>query len=392
MTTAPSIAAPTRRSLPNLLLNGGLVVAAAVFLWQVPYYSRGGGEAFLLNVWYHAYVLIWLLVITALGRTLPLRVLACAFFVGLFVSIAVALAIGFPLGDMLGTRNRLFDSVLVPGLEEAAKGLPILLFFWILSRRGTWQPSMTDGLLLGFLVGTGFALHEDAMFDRSFGRGFVLSDLTFIFPTVDDARLIGKGRDLGFYHAQWTALIGLAIGAAFFFRQRFRLSWLIPVAALAVVWLDHARVNYRAGDLSIAVRSSPTADFLGTFVLDGRLPVYLLLAGTVAAIVTEVTVLRRIGKRDYLFKGISPSTLLSWLRAGGVAGLRRIQAAREYIRARRAVHYALWAPRGGGIAPERVTGMGLILESLGDRAGLTFAEPQPEPGAEGEPPPPAAPI
>ena len=204
MTTAPSIAAPTRRSIPNLLLNGGLVIAAAVFLWQMPYYSRGGGDAFLINVWYHGFVFVWLLLLTALGRTLPLRVLATSFFLGLFVSIAVALAIGFPLGDALGTRSRLFDSILVPGLEEAVKALPILLFFWFLTRRSTWQPSMTDGLLMGFLVGAGFALHEDAMFDRSFGSGFAISDLTFIFPTIDDERLIGEGRDFGFYHSQWT--------------------------------------------------------------------------------------------------------------------------------------------------------------------------------------------
>jgi RsiW-degrading membrane proteinase PrsW (M82 family) len=385
--SASSIAAPTRRSYPNLLLNGGLVVAAAVFLWQLPYFARGGGDAFLINVWYHGYVFVWLLVITALGRTLPLRVLATAFFLGLFVSIAVALAIGFPLGDALGTRNRLFDSFLVPGIEEAAKGLPILLYFWFLTRRSAWQPSMTDGLLMGFLAGAGFALHEDAMFDRSFGSGFGVSDLTFIFPTINDERLIGDGRDFGFYHAQWSALIGLSIGAAFFFRQRFRLSWLIPVAVLIVVWLDHARVNYIAGELAVAIRGGGGSQLLGTLTLDGRLPAYLLLAGIVAAIATEVTVLRRMGRRDYLFKGISLATLLSWLRSGGVAGLRRVQAAREYIRARRAVHYALWAAGPRGLSPALVTAMGLMLMRLGMRAGLTFAEP----GVEAEPAPAPAP-
>jgi RsiW-degrading membrane proteinase PrsW (M82 family) len=362
-------------------LIGGLVVAAAVFLWQLPFFTRAGGGAFLTNVWYHAYVLIWLLVITALGRTLPLRVLAAAFFVGMFPAMAVVLGIGFPLAGMLGTGSRLFDSVLVPVLEESAKSLPVLLFFWFLARRGTWQPSMTDGLLLGFLVGAGYALHEDAMKSHVFGSGFDGSELGFIFPTIQDERVRGVGRVFSFYHAEWTALMGLSIGAAFFFRQRFRLSWLIPVAALAVIWLDHGGLNYmihEAGGGISGVLRAP--------VLHGRLPVYLLLAGIVASVVTEVRLLRTMARRDYLFKGISMTTLLSWLRAGGVAGLRRIQAVREYIRTRRSIHYALWRARPGGITPEQVTGMGLMLLSLGERAGLTFAEP----GMEDEPVPPAA--
>ena len=309
------------------------------------------------------------------------EILAAAFFFGLFLSVPVALAIGYPLGDALGTSNRLFDSVLIPALEEVSKGLPILAYFWILTRRGTWQPSMTDGLMLGLLVGAGFAIYEDALVDRSFGSDFGIADLAFIFPTVDDKRLIGEGRSFGFYHAQWSALIGLAIGAAFFFRRRSRLAWLFPIVALAVVWLDHARVNYVAGELGIAVRSSPTSDVLGSLTLGGRLPVYLLIAGIVAAIVTEVVVGRRMARRDYLFKGISLTSVLSRLRSGGLAGLRRVQAAREYIRARRAVHYALWGVGAGELDPDRVRGMGLTLMTLGVYAGLTFREP----GADADP-------
>lgn len=386
--TAPSIAASTRRSYSNLLLTGGLILAVVVFLWQLPWFSRGGGEAFLINIWYHGYVFVWLLLVTALGRTLPLRILAAAFFFGLFLSVAVALAIGVPLGDALGTSNRLFDSVLIPLLEEVIKGLPVLAYFWILTRRGTWQPSMTDGLMLGFLVGAGFAIYEDALVDRSFGSDFGIADLAFIFPTVDDHRLIGEGRSFGFYHAQWSALVGLAIGAAFFFRGRFRLAWLFPIVALAVVWLDHGRVNYVAGELGIAVRSSPTSDVLGSLTLGGRLPVYLLVAGIVAAVVTEVVVRRRMARRDYLFKGISLPTILSWLQSGGVAGLRRVQAAREYIRARRAVHYALWNVGSGQLDPDRVSRMGRMLMTLGVRAGVTFSEP----GVEDDPAPSRAPA
>lgn len=358
------------RSRSSLLLIGGLLVCSVVFLWQLPFFARSGFDDLLTNLWYHAYTLIWLLVITALGRTLPLRILAAAFFVGVFPSMAVSLAIGQPLANLLGASNPLFKAVLVPGLEESAKALPILLFFWFLARRGTWQPSMSDGLLLGFLVGAGFALHEDAIYGRSFGGGFAVSDLAVVFPTIDDKRLIGGGRAFGFYHAQWTALLGLSIGAAFFFRQRFRLWRFIPVAALAVVWLDHGRVNFV---FDILQRGNAVSGVLNALTLQGRLPIFVLLAGIVTAIVTEVWVLRTMARRDSLFKAIALTTLLSWLRVGGVAALRRIQAAREYIRARRSTHYALWRARPGGIDPQQVTGMGLMLVGLGERAGLTFA-------------------
>ena len=349
----------------NALLVVGLVVCSLVFLWQLTFFARAGFGAFLTNVWYHVYVLVWLLVVTARGRTLPLRILATAFFVGVFLSMAAALTIGFPLAGILGSP--LFDSVLVPVLEETAKCVPLLLLFWFPARRRTWHPSTTDGLLLGFLVGAGFALHEDAMYGRVVGSGFT-GGWSYVFPTIADLHVRGVGRLFHFYHAEWTALMGLAIGAASFFRPRWRLSWIIPVATLGVIWLDHGRVNLMIGG------GGTIFGVLRALDLDGRLPVYLLLGGIVAAAVTEAVVLRKMERRDYLFKSVSLSTLLSWLRAGG-ATRSRIQAAREYTRARRGVHYALWRARPGGIAAERAAGMGLMLVGLGERAGLTFAEP-----------------
>jgi RsiW-degrading membrane proteinase PrsW (M82 family) len=366
----PAVSPAAQHSWANVLLTVGLLICSVVFLSQLPFFMRAGAGTFLTNVWYHVYVLVWLLVITALGRTLPLRLLATAFFVGLFLSMAVALAIGFPLARMVGTDTRLFDVVLVPVLEESTKSLPILLLFWFLARRGTWQPSMTDGLLLGFLVGAGFALHEDAMYGRVVGSGF---DGAFgmIFPTISNYHIRGTGQLFHFYHAEWTALLGLALGAAFFFRQRLQFSWCLPVAALGVIWLDHGRVNYMIGEGS----SGWIFAVLTTLDMNGRLPVYLLLGGIVAAVAIEVTLLHRIRREEGLFTGIPVTTLLSGLQAGGVAGLRHIQAAREYIRARRAVHYALWRTRPMGMAPEQITAMGLMLASLGQRAGLIFDEP-----------------
>lgn len=372
--TLPTALRPGR-SLPELLSLGGLALAAAVFLWQLPFFLRGGAGEFLTNLGHHAYVVAWLLVITVLGRTLPLRTLPAAFFVGLFASMAVVLGVGFPLGDLIGKNVRLFDSVVVPLLEESAKGLPVLLFFWWLTRRGAWQPAMTDGLLMGYLVGAGFAIHENAMYGRASGSGFGGSELSLFFPTISEFRLMPSGRGFSVGHAEWTALLGLSIGAAFFFRERLRWSWLVPVAAFALVSWDHGRVNYIVGT---PVFGEPDWIYraIRGLVLDGRLPVYLLLAGTVAAVVTELVVLRRMAGRDRLFRGIPLTVFLGWLQSGSAAGLRLVQAARAYGRARRSVHYTLWRVRPRSLDRARVAAMGLMLLRLGERAGLTFAEPK----------------
>src|SRR3990170_8352793 len=147
------------------IAHGSLLLAALVFLLAVPYFTRDGSEELFENVFQHAYVFVLLMAVTVLGRTLPLRMLAAFFFLGMFTSVFVVQSIGNPLGDIVGS-GRMLDSLLVPLLEEGVKAVSVALVFWILVRRG-WQPSITDGLLLGFVLGAGAAIHEDALYVRA---------------------------------------------------------------------------------------------------------------------------------------------------------------------------------------------------------------------------------
>ena len=345
------------------ILHGSLLLAALVFLLSVPYFTRDGSEEFFENVFQHAYVFILLMAVTVLGRTLPLRMLAAFFFFGMFTSVLVVQGIGNPLADMVGS-GRMLDSVLVPLLEEGAKALPIALVFLVLVRRG-WQPSITDGLMLGFVLGAGQAIHEDALYVRAYGDGLGEGGLNLIFPTIGTQSTLSRVEVNGFYHSGWGSLIGLAIGASFMLR-RFRWAPLIAIAAFVVAVFDHG-----IGNFIIINRSLEGAGPLWTLNLDGRLAVYLLIVGIAAAVVGEVLIQRRMARVDRTYVGLSTASVLGNL-SGGLAGLLRIQAARVYVRARRALHYLLWADRAMK-DPRPLILQALRIETAASEAGVPIS-------------------
>jgi RsiW-degrading membrane proteinase PrsW (M82 family) len=316
------------------ILHGSLLLAAVIFLLSVPYFTRDGSEELVEDVFQHAYVFVWLMIVTVLGRTLPLRMLAAFFFLGTFTSILLGQWIGNMLGDIAG-RERLFDSVLVPLLDETITASVIALVFWVLVRRG-WQPSITDGLLLGFVLGAGMAIHEDALYRRVYGDGLGEGGLNLLFPTNGTQSTLSRVEVYGFFHAGWASLTGLAIGATFMLR-RFRWAPLIAIAAFILVIFDHG-----IGNFIILNRSLEGAGLLWTLNLDGRLLVYLLIVGIAAAVVSEVLIQRRLARADTTIPGLSFASIVGGL-GGGLSGLLRVQASRIYVRARRALHYLLWA-------------------------------------------------
>ena len=316
------------------ILHGSLLLAAILFLLSVPYFTRGGSEEFFEDVFQHAYVFVWLMVVTVLGRTLSLRMLAAFFFLGTFSSILIGQWIGNFLGDTFG-RERVFDSFLVPLLDETITASAIALVFWVLVRRG-WQPSITDGLMLGFVLGAGMAIHEDALYQRVYGDGLGEGGLNLLFPTNGTQSTLSRVEVYGFFHAGWASLTGLAIGATFMLR-RFRWAPLIAIAAFVLVVFDHG-----IGNFIILNRSLEGAGLLWTLNLDGRLPVYLLIIGIAAAVVGEVLIQRRFARADRTFPGLSLGSILGGL-PGGLAGLLLVQSRRIYVRARRALHFLLWA-------------------------------------------------
>jgi RsiW-degrading membrane proteinase PrsW (M82 family) len=326
-------------NLGNALLNGGLLASALVLLLAAPHFMRGGtSEEFIANLVIHAHAFIVLMAVTILGRTLPLRTIAAFFFLGMFASSFVALTLSGVLAGMI-RDDRMLDSLALPALEEGVKAVPLILFFWYSARRG-WQPSITDGVVLGFALGAGMAIHEDALYQRLYAVGTDGGPLHLLIPTLGSQSTLSRIEVNGFYHSGWGSLIGLGVGAWFMLRRRYRVAGLLALGAYLLATFDHAIGNFII--LSLGPRNLGA---LWTLDLEGMLPVLVFVVGLAAAVVAEVLILRRMAAEDPLLPGLTPSQALAGV-GPTLGGLLRLQAARNYARARRALHYLVWASRG----------------------------------------------
>jgi RsiW-degrading membrane proteinase PrsW (M82 family) len=347
----------------------GLLLTGLIFLFQLPFFFSPGLPKAGANLLEHLYVLAWLLVATAFNRTVPLRTLVAFWFIGLYPVLSLAVLAGLPVAALFGGNSGFLADAWAPVAEELIKALPVALYLWLVARRNSWQTAATDGLLLGFAVGAGFAFHEDALAGRVSGSGWVASIWSLLLPTIEASGSLFQGAQLTLGHAGWTALVGLALGLAFLYRS-YRRAWLMPLAALGLAILDHGLSNY-IGDLG-----RHTAPFLVSalyaLLLRGQLAVIVLLGGTVATIVLEQRMLRWAAARDRLFPAAPLSSLLRELRwPPSWVGLYHLQEMGEYLRSRRAAHYTLWVWRHGGADAERGAEMAAALSTLKLDAGLS---------------------
>ncbi len=306
----------------------------------------------------------WMLLVTTFTRTLPLRTLAAFFFVGVFTVMAVDLAIARPIHALVG-RGPLASSYLSPLIEELVKPLPVVGYLAYCMWRRAWRPSATDGLLLGYVVGAGFGIHEDAAYGRVWGEGFGRG-WSMLFPTIADFR----GGTLP-YHDVMNASVGLALGIAFLYR-RYRAVWAVPAVVWLLVLAEHVTGNLR----DISGRAPGWASFIRGFLREGELIMPVLVAGIVVAVVLEWRILRSIARQDPLFPEIPVMSFVNALRPRTTSGLRRLQAMRVYARSRRSVYYTVWSEPT--LAVEKRNEMAATLYVLGIEAGApvdkTFAE------------------
>jgi protease PrsW len=194
-------------------------------------------------------VIFYLLVIKSMDRfePEPLWLLGVMFLWGALGSTMAALilnqlgqaAIGVAVGGS-GTAsevNMLTAVLVAPPVEESTKGFGLLLL-WALS--ALWLKELDgplDGAIYGGVVGLGFTLTEDVLYVTSAlgqagAAGFVA---VFVLRTV----LAGLG------HASFTAMTGVAIGAASETRNWFA-KCLLPVGGWAAAMGLHALHNYLA--------------------------------------------------------------------------------------------------------------------------------------------------
>jgi len=335
-----------------------------IFVWQWSFFVGADTPRVVTYALHHGYILAWLLLITAFTRTVALRTLAAFWFVGVFPVMAVVLVISKPIDDLAG-GGEIAYAYLGPLVEELAKALPVVLLFGYRVWRTGWQLSASDGVLLGFMVGAGFAFHEDAGYGRTWGEGLGATSWSALFPTLGYFR----GATLP-YHDILAALVGLSIGFGFLLR-RYRLARLLPFAAFLLVLSEHVTGNLR----DIAGSVPFPADVIRGVLIGGELLPIVLAIGIVAAVALESGVLRSMARRDRAFHGTSLrqyiGALLELLRSRTFASIRRIQALRVYVRLRRALYYALWS---GPLPPQRLDEAALSLSRAASEAGVPLAD------------------
>lgn len=343
----------------GLIATLGLLFSLLVTATQLPFFLEGGAGNLVSVVVQHGYVLAWLLLVGWFTRTVSHRTLVSFWLIGVYPVLLLSVVIGDPILVALGSGD-LSTAFLIPLVEESLKALPVLLFFVVAARRDSWHPSATDGLLLGFAVGAGFAFHEDMILGRSVGAGWGGS-WGLLFPTAayvgGGLFSSGPGR-WAMAHGGWTALVGLGIGAAFLFRHDSR-ARLLAVVAFVVATLDHVAINYRG-------------DFGGFDVLlvNGTLPMSLLVVGIVTIVPMEVLILGGTRRSYPFFPGISTSAIRSRLGSSMTADdLLRLHATRDYLRHRRAATLAIWHWDERGTPSEHAEGMVRSLGRMGEMAG-----------------------
>lgn len=390
-TRSAAVTDPSRRW--DLVWRVAAAVTLLIFLWQWNFFlGNTFGGLVPERVWgyavHHAYILAWLLLVTSFTRTVPLRTLASFWFVGVFSVMALTLLFTEPINDLFA-GGQLSSAFFGPLVEDLIRPLPVLALFAYRAWRGGWQLSATDGLLLGFVVGAGFAFHEDAGYNRVWGGGWD-APWGVLLPTLGASRsALLPGHDT------LTALVGLAIGFAFLYR-RYRFAWAVPLVVWLIVFAEHTTGNL--ADISGALPLP--AQIIRSLLLGGAALPALLIIGIVAAVLLESRILRTVAGRDALFAPIPLRNFIAELQQRSTGWLRRIQAKRVYVRQRRSLYYTIWAePIRSADFKQRLTTAAATMFGLGIEAGVpvekTFIEYGNEldsPPAEGAAPPAAAPA
>ena len=361
----------------------GIAVGLAMVLLNLGFLFRAGTSEVLTGLAYNAFVLGWILLITSGSRTVSLATLGAFWLLGVWAVTGLAYLLEQGMIDLSGveTSDDVVPVWFASVTEEGLKPLAVVLYFVLASRRNHRWPSISDGLLLGFVVGWGLKFHEDAHIGIVTGHGWgVASPWTTFFPTTE------LWNDFLYNdHAVRGALEGLSVGAAAMLWHWRRAAWLVGLAGPALMFWGHVMWNHFAGEPGEATGSADAPFLYATLrdLLDGgRLPVLVLLIGAVAAVVAELMILRWIGKRDRRFPALPVARVLPMLKRWNTrAGLAELVAVDRYLTLRRSVYYAGWRSHVAGAEPVVMYADHAELNSLAARLEILPQPAQPSPAA-----------
>ena len=269
--------------------------------------------SFLLEALYFAGLYMGL---CSYSRTLSVRQAIQWFYVGL-VGVTTAFAIlhtwiysmgagtsYHPMFGSWGDKNGFYHMcIFSPLLSEGLKTLPIIFFLWMAKRKGTQHTyAISDWAIIGFLIGIGFHVAENAIHLQHTMYGFDLawpsSSLDMVLPiwrSTNTFQLFDRSFTVvGGSHGVQSGLIGMALGAALFFRRRGAPGavWFLPLLTFLLTITDHALFNL--GSLT----QSPLLEqgwvrTLYIITAGGRVELYLFGFGMFALAAVELWLVHR---------------------------------------------------------------------------------------------------
>lgn len=207
-------------------------------------------------------VLAWLLLYKFLDRNgrIPARNYLACFAWGATAACAISALVNLFARDALvsvagGVAGRAAGAIiLAPILEESAKGLAVLVVFWLLKEE--FDNSVT-GLILGAASGLGFALVENWYY----GMRYLSTGME-----LDELARNGAVRALGcalLGHPIYTALTGLGLGLVRELKARAVLAAMVALAGWMAAVVLHAAWNLSSMAFDASARSVPVLILAG---------------------------------------------------------------------------------------------------------------------------------
>jgi protease PrsW len=193
----------------------------------------------------------------------PIWLLAGAFLWGavpaVVASLIAELIAGLPSGLLGGTLAATVDASLsAPIIEEMAKGVAVLLLFFVFHRE---FDDVLDGIVYGAMVGFGFAMTENVLYFLSAYSTGGLADwgsVVFLRSFV-----------FGLNHALYTSITGAGFGLARYYRSTAR-RVAVPMLALFLAISLHGIHNLFAqlnDAVCGAVLVSAVSDWSGILII-----------------------------------------------------------------------------------------------------------------------------
>ncbi len=240
---AKSASAPSRARVLTLVSTIGLAISALTMIGALPHLTKTGGFwMFLTDFVAELWALGILTVVAGQVRTLDWRPLAGALMTGFLAVPALATLLGRPVVEALGPSSVLAIGLWVPITEELCKAVPIAFVIFVALRRKAIRPSALDLMLLGAWTGAGFALYENATYGRGSFQLSTVPLISLIFPAETSGALFGPSM-VHSGHIIFSALIGLGVGLALLYRNRFPRPGLLLLAVCFTAVFEHATNN-----------------------------------------------------------------------------------------------------------------------------------------------------